>query len=212
MKYATQILVSLATAAFLPAAADAVPMLVNGFDTPGCDVLVVPPQVEELGIGFPLGERIDAVTIGFSPPACPSSAVVGQPNYRIRITNFNNVTFNNVWYVADHETRITNVDGIVNNEQAFRIDNKTTDLNNPLVFESINPNGLFEPGEAWEFIIDGYTNTFGLQPSLYNQIGVPSGGPNGSSGNIIATVVPEPAGVALLILSGCALLARRRRS
>src|SRR5437762_11363024 len=116
MKRVTKILAGLAGAALIPAAAHAVPMLVNGFDTPGCDVLSVPPQVEELGIGFPAGERIDAVTIGFSPPACPSSAVVGQPNYRIRITNFNNVTFNNVWYVADHETKITNVDGIVNGE------------------------------------------------------------------------------------------------
>jgi len=198
--------------AILPAAwAGAIPLTVTAVDTPGCDVLSVPANVEELGISFPLGERIDAATIGFSPPACPSSALAG-PHYRIRITNFNSVTFNNVWYVADSPiTRITNEDGLVNGCQAFRIDNNAGDLNKPLVLESINPNGLFEPGEQWEFIIDDFTNAFGLPPHLINQVGVPSPGANGSTGNIIATPVPEPSTIGVLVLAGCALVARRRK-
>src|SRR5438046_3185554 len=93
--------ISIAAALLPAAAARAIPTLVTAFDTPGCDVLSVPQSVEELGIAFPLGERIDAVTIGFSPPACPSSALPGQANFRVRITNFTSVTFNNLWYVAD---------------------------------------------------------------------------------------------------------------
>jgi hypothetical protein len=211
MKRTTRhLLASLATMAILPTAALAIPTLVNGFDTPGCDVLSVPTNVDELGIAFPLSERIDAAVVGLSPPACPSSAVVGQSNYRIHMINFTGVTFDNLWYVADAQTAITNVDGIVNGQQAFRIDRSATDLNNPLVLESINPNGLFEPGETWDFVIDGYTNTFGLPASLYNVPGVPSGSPTGSSGNIIATPLPEPSCMGFIVLGACALLARRR--
>jgi len=50
----------------------------------------------------------------------------------------------------------------------------------------------------------------GLLPHLINQIGIPSDGPNGSTGNIIAApMVPEPTGVGILALGAMALLARR---
>ena len=65
-----------------------------------------------------------------------------------------------MWYVADFpDTRITNWDGSVNGSLAFKIDN--VGINQPLIGESINVNGIFEPGEIWDFIIDGYQNNFG---------------------------------------------------
>src|SRR4029077_12860503 len=104
---------------------------------------------------------------------------------------------------------ITNVDGLVNGFRAFKIDKNPGDLNNPLIFESMTVDGIWSPNEIWQIVIDDYSNSMSLLPSLINQVGIPSGGPNGSTGNIIAApMVPEPTGVGLLLISAAALLAR----
>ena len=84
----------------------------------------------------------------------------------------------------------------------FRIDNEACDpggVNHPLFSESITANCIFEPGETWAFIIDGFT-TVGGPPgpaTALGSIGVPSPeifGPLAiSTGSIIALHDEGPA-------------------
>jgi len=190
----------------------AVPTIVTFVDTPGCDVLNGPANVDELGTKtFPANETIFAGTAGITfTPACPSSATPGGTHYALNLKNLTGVPWTDVWYVADPQTTITNIDGLVNGLPAFKIDKNPGDLNNPLVFENMAVDGIWSPNEVWQIILDDYSNSMGLLPHLVNQVGIPSGGPNGSSGNIIAApMVPEPTSIGLLLVGAAALLARR---
>jgi hypothetical protein len=55
-------------------------------------------------------------------------------------------------------------------------------------------NGIFEPGEKWEFVIQDYTNLNGLGAEQVWSGGVPSVDPE-SSGSIIA--IPAPGAIVL---------------
>jgi hypothetical protein len=196
--------------------ARAVPIQVTSEDiTDCCDFLSVPPNVDELGIVgvFPDDEAITADAKFTQEVACPDEAVPGIANQLLTITNFTNRYFDNLWYVADPETRFSNVDGRVNGEVAFKIDH--VGINNPLVAESINANGIFEPGETWQFIVDGYSNALGLPASAFfsvGLVGLGSGGDTDSSASIIATPMSVPEPTACLLMSlGLTLLALRRR-
>jgi len=198
-----------------PPSAYAVPTTVTSLDTPKCDVLSVPTSVDELGTTiFPLNELISSKWLGPTPQiACPMS-FVGIPSQLIEITNLTSTTWSQVWYAGNSTTAISNDDGLINQEEAFLINNLPTDMNNPLIFESGPVDNMFQPGETWRFIIDGYGNPAGQQPHVFDQIGVPDPTLPGmtASGNIVAVpLVPEPStGVALVALGACALLARRR--
>jgi hypothetical protein len=63
------------------------------------------------------------------------------------MTNLTALDFDDVWYVADPETTLTNVDGLVNGELAFKID--TAGINVSLIAEigGFLP-GVFEAGET----------------------------------------------------------------
>ena len=141
----------------------------------------------------------------------------------VHITNPTSFDFAEVWYVADPDTSLTNFDGWVNSAhpvpcsesgcRAFRIDSEISDslgVNHPLIIESATANDVFEAGETWSFIINDYSNAFGLPPSAFDSIGVGDaslGSP--SSGSIIA-IVPEPTAV-LRLATGLAALAWRLR-
>jgi hypothetical protein len=203
---ATMLLVMLVPAGI----ATAVPTPTVFVDTPDCDPLFGPPISDELGFSppFPLDERIEATATFTNQPAClPDNPEI--PNALVVMTNLTTPprAFPDVWYVRDRETSLTNVDGLVNGELAFKID--AVGLNRPLVFESIAPDGIFAPGETWHFIIQDYTNSLGLPPFLFDSIGVPSTVSPPSSGSIIA-IVPEPTGALALVLGAAAGLVRRR--
>lgn len=179
----------------------AVPVNVISNDEPLCDVLLVPSTVaDELGTSaaFPAGERILSASLGRTNRSCTATDIATVSDFKVSITNFTtNPAFSAVWYVADQATSITNFDGKVNGALAFRID--AIGLNKPLLSESILPNGVFDPGETWEFVLQDYTNAFSQAPHLFGSIGVPSNvALDSSTGSIIALEVPEPRALLLL--------------
>jgi len=201
-----------AATALLAGIAQAVPTSVTFFDTAKCDVLSVPPQVDELGTqGFPLNELISSKFLGTTAQtACLMNAGLYQ-GFGVEITNLSGINWQQLWYCGNTETAIVNDDGLINGEEGFLINNAPGDLNNPLLFESIAADNVFQAGETWRFLIDGYGNTSGLLPSALGNIGVPDPLGSVASGNIIAFAVPEPSMPTILISSACVLILRRRR-
>lgn len=203
-------------ALLLALSAAANPVNVTSLDTPSCDALAVPgTTVDELGLApnFPVDERIGSTAGTTSTVACPSSSVPLATNALVSITNLTAFDFTDLWYAADAGTTFTNVDGEINGPLAlgFKID--AVGINQPLVSESIAFDGIFEAGETWQFIIDGYSNSNGLPASAFVGLGVPS--PVGSSsGSIIAAPlpIPEPTTAALLGLGLLGLARARRRA
>ena len=204
--------------------ATAVPVSVVYDNATTCDPLGSGKDVHELGLGlasgltglFPLDEEITAVATGTILSACPASDLPAVPNTLVVMTNLTGIDWRQVWYVADPDplgTTISNVDGTVNAGQAFLID--SIGLNRPLVLETMTPDGVFEAGETWEFIIDDYVSSFGGPASDFLSVGLvgfpSSGDPLFSTGSIIAIPVPEPA-TCMLLLIGLGLVVTGRRS
>ena len=209
----------------------AMPVYVTPQNLPSCDPLGLTGTtatgttlVDELGTsGFPADETILAASQIGQQVACPSNFVADPdvtPQMNVKITNATGVDFSDLWYVADPETSILNIDGLVNEQSAFKID--ATGINRPLIFESFSTGiaGVFEDGETWVFIIDAYLNSSATPPEILTSVGLVgnlSGNANGvqtkSSGSIIGTPVPEP-GTALLMslgLMGLSVAGRERR-
>ncbi len=183
-----------------------------------CDDHGTQEIVEELGTGplFPLDELISAFATPTSIPACPPSDDPMTPNAVLVITNLSGRSWTDLFYVADPETMISNPDGRAMSfaapgieTQAFRID--TLGVNRTLIAETMTPDGVFEPGETWEVLIQDYSNGFGLPPSALDSLDFAgaSGGVQISSGSIVA-LVPSPGSISLAGLAGLVILRRRR--
>lgn len=198
--------------AVVPASAELV--LVDVEDTPDQDPLPLLRWVHEIGLQppFPDCQVVECTCQLTDQTACPDPGDdPGIPNVQVNITNMCQVWREELYYVSDPETSLSNFDGFINGEEAFRIDN--VGINVPLISESMSPDGVFEPGETWSFIIQDYTNALGILAcnlASAGMVGAASGGdPSLSSGSIIT---PEPGSIALLALGGLAVLIRRRRS
>ncbi len=221
-------------ASLLTSLAFSVPVKVYYDDTSHCDPLMVPRDVDELGIGqslvvagttnglFPKDEEISAFAFEEFLTVCPDS---DDPDRRDSIVSITNLTsparsFSSLWYVANPNTHISNWDGYVGQQGfedygvglAFRIDDKGH--NKPLLSESGLSNGVFEPGETWKFVVQDYdAGALGLDAAAFTSIGVAGGSLAGgkSSGSIIGMPVPEPSALVLLAISLVAPVLRRRQ-
>ena len=198
-----------AVALVLAAPAGAEPVDLSYQDGPQ-DPLWVPQTGEELGTNFPPDELITATATQTDRTACSDFPFDDPviPNRMVYMTNQTTRDFSAVWYASDPETQLSNYDGWINSEEAFRID--AVGVNQPLISESLIWDGVFQAGETWEFIIQDYRNAFGLPPTAFQTVGVgaQSAGDHVSTGSI---VVPEPATMTLLGLGAIGVLARRRR-
>ncbi len=193
------------------------------FDLPGCDNHGTRQVVEEFGDAsvFAPDETFDHVsTLGINFSACPPMDDPSIPNALVVVTNLTGRFLSDLYYVADEGTTFSNIDGAgfgagspTIRTPAFRID--SFGLNRPLLAESMTPDGIFEPGETWEFIVQDYGNALGLPADAFFSIGMSGDSPfTGagvveSSASIVRTVIPAPAS-SLLGLTGLALMRRRR--
>jgi len=188
-----------------------------------------PILIEELGTedntygtspAFPLSDSGISATASFSGSiACASSYAAGVGSQiELNITNDTTRSFSDLWYVSDGAVSITNIDGEINGFSAFKIDGTlTSNFNNPLISESLGANEVFEPGETWTFILDGFNDPIYAAPTSTPWLGSVGVGTDSdqvstiylSSGSIVA-FVPEPS-TALLIGLGLAGLAMPRR-
>ena len=203
--------------AALAGAAAAEPIDGSYFDVATCDNHGPQTAVEEFGDPslFAPDEAIEHAATFTADVACPMTDDPSMPNALVQIRNLTGRFLDNLYYVGDPETRFSNVDGHGVGAGtpsieglAFRID--TLGMNRNLVFESITPDGIFEPGEVWRFIVQDYENFAGVAPDLFYSIGMAgdSAAIVNSSASIVR-MVPAPAS-SVLGLMGLALLRRRR--
>ena len=206
----------------------ALPTQVVHQNTAQCDPLSIPTLVDEIGdaANFPADEALSHIDLGTANPVCSGTDLPAVLDALVSITNLTNRDFAQVWYVADHNTSITNFDGEANDiafsplQEAFRIDNNISDpfgIHHPLLSEDATQDGIWEAGETWAFVLQDYMNLNGLPPDAITSRGVGDASTDvvgfvASSGSIIAIEIPEP-GSALLALFGCVgmtFLSRRR--
>jgi len=213
------------TAAALASAALANPVDGVYQDTSTCDDHGTLVAYEELGttspagVPFPMDERITASASEIDFSACTMTDDTSVPNALITMTNISGQDWTDLFYVADPETRISNVDGVATTDpvpnadsvftQAFRIDREGS--NRPLIAESGASDGIFSAGETWEFIIQDFSSLLGLSAADMSSLDFAGGSTtNFSTGSIVAFQIPAPGAGALFGLAGLAAARRRR--
>lgn len=196
----------------------AVETAVNHEDAQGvCDILDVPNSVDELGNkpAFPDDEWITSSHTTTDQIACTHPQNSGNNNVLVTITNtaIPPRSFSDLWYVVDAGSSIAFWDGGVGPvfNRAIKID--SVGVNRPLVNEIGGVvAGVFESGETWEFILDGYS---GPDASKFGSVGVPSqtSGANPenespilSTGSIIATPIEKMIGGELIAIDTTSVL------
>jgi hypothetical protein len=170
--------------------------------------------MEELGVGFPTDELIAAQDLGVTQYIpCPTD-YAGSANILVDIRNLSGRIWTELYYVADPNTLLSNMDeyvgqvGTIGFGLAFKID--AVGLNTPLVFESMTSDGIFELGETWQFVIQDYSHPT-LSAAALGSLGI-AGASNGSdplsSGSIVA--IPEPASAMMILVGGFIVAGYRR--
>jgi hypothetical protein len=178
--------------------------------------------VREIGDAqlFPIGDAIfyhDHRAI--SPVGVADDGIAND--WTVHMTNVSGQAFTNLFFVADVGATIGNADGTIEDtigapgvrSDAFRIDSLGTNPN--LLMESILADGIFQPGEEWEFAVTNFgTGSNSFPPALISP-GVFSGSSpmqslGGTNSSILGVVVPEPSTLSIFALMALASLRRRR--
>jgi hypothetical protein len=224
MQHKAMTLMGACAIATLAAAAGADPVEGIYRDGPLCDNHGTLFATEEFGdpTVFSPTQHIRHAATFTQEVACPMTNDPTMPNALVSITNLTNRFLTDLFYVGDvtagalGNTSFSNVDGIAGQTPppmplagpAFRID--SVGANRPLIFESLAFDGIFAPGETWQFIVQDYRNDLGLAPDAFFSVGFAGGSPAGPSSASIVQFVPTPGAAALLALGGLCTLRRRR--
>jgi hypothetical protein len=210
----------LATLALVAVPALANPVQGTYSDVASCDNHGLWNAKEEIGTGplFPTPCLMTAIETFTQQSACFATDDPNRINSLVVATNLSGRFWHDLFYVADLETTFSNVDGVADSAAtpgaiglAVKID--AVGSNRPLVFESMTADGIFEPGETWHFILQDFSNAYGLGADLMGSLDFAgsSFGDSHSTGSLVSfNPVPAPGAVALLGLGGLAAARRRR--
>ena len=192
--------------AVAPVGATVVNISVSG--PTGCDPLLIPsaPLADQLGISFafPVGEQISFSSTDTTLSACGLVDDQTIKNKLVSVTNLQSFAISDLYYVTHGGPTpgtFSNFDGYVNGVMAMKIDRIGNNVS--LWSENMTPDGIFEPGETWQFIVQDYVSSVPVD-LFYNA------GFVGSSSGLPSIIVPEPSGIVLSLLSGLLLLRRKR--
>jgi len=202
--------------------AHAVPVQGIFVDDPRCDFHPQTTLSHELGnvlSGFPIDEGLD-VRIDPGKVVCVGDDGIAN-DFAVTITNVSPNSWVDLFFVADEGTLIGNADGSVSDltapgfTDAFKIDNLGSNAN---LVAGDNGNLIFEPGEAWTFMVANFIAPASTPPfPVLGSVGafsVSSSGDPLSNASILANpvAVPEPSTTVMTILGllGLPLLTRRR--
>lgn len=166
---------------------------------------------------FPPNEAILVQSTNTSNVICVADD--GFPNdFLVRITNVSGNSWKDLFFVVDGGVSVGNVDGYIEDTTfpglnlAFKIDN--VGLNKNLIAGDTNNNLIFEPGEAWEFLLTNFVAPANLPPfPVLGSVGLFSDSSNidgGSNASIVANLVPEPAAMAIALAISSGIVLRRR--
>ena len=152
------------------------------------------------------------------PMAVPDDGIGND--WTVHIENVSGRWWRSLFFVADLGATIGNADGTVEDmagaigvmTDAFQI--HTGGVNSSLISESMTADGLLEPGEELEFRVSNFGTGANSRPPQLTTPGVFAGSspldPFAGNSSILATPLPEPSSILLLMIAGVALLARRR--
>ena len=196
--------------ALATAPANATIVSITQSDLPGGDVLFLSSLsgAEELGdpeFGFPPGEELTHSVTTTSITVCdnmPDSPTIA--NRLITITNLQDWDVGELFYVVNGlivPGTFSNYDGLVNGVYAMKID--SVGFNRPLIYESMDADGIFQGGETWRFVVQDYVSATGSGNFV-------TPGEVGGSDSQPSIIVPEPSVLTLGLFAGLLLFRRRR--
>lgn len=222
--YSPLTLTALAILTLLTVSNPAGAILVQGVyqdDPTSCDTHPVTSFGHELGDAaiFPPDEGILVQATNTSTYVCVPDD--GAPNdFLVTITNITPFSWKDLFFVADDGVKIGNRDGGIEDttllglNDAFKIDN--LGMNNNLIAGDTNNNLVFDPGEAWEFLLTNFVAPANLPPfPILGSVGrfsASSGTDGVSNASIVANRVPEPGSCALFVVALSLLVGRDRFS
>lgn len=202
---------SIWTASLLAAASSQATLIaITQADLPQGDVLLLlsgtwADELGNPGAGFPLGEWIShSSVIGDYVTVCDTFNDPLLKDRQVTVTNMNPSDIPTLFFVINGLVTpgsFSNVDGLVNGSLAMQID--AVGVNQPLVYESMAADGVFQAGETWRFIVQDYVSAPNVD-FFFSQ------GLAGSGDPLPSILVPEPSGILLGLLGGLMVWRRRR--